>query len=328
MGRLDGINWDLDGTTSPRVQENVAGQRAQIVYIKPEKMVPYQDEDGKPQRFHQLSEEELKLLAIDLQHNGMIDAVHAVQVPGKPLMLFIGHNRRTAELLRAKLFSGGETREIPCIIHNANDTRIAAQLVSSNLLRREKLFPSERAYAYSQLQKSYYISEIAEGKGVDRQTIYRYLALNNLHPSLLIKVDKGKYTIVMGAAISVLPQQVQVTLDEFFEENKLGKIKEEHVTAVCNFLHMSKEGYKRVFQFTELSKKDCEEIFADYIKEKKAAEKKGARKKTFANMSEAIASYYPEDCAPEKIEESIVLILDRLKKENRLAELIGETLKD
>lgn len=116
-----------------------------------------------------------------------------------------GHRRK-----RACEIAGMD--KIPAIIKELNDTEAAIMLVDSNL-QREKILPSERAYAYrlkfEALKHQGKTSghdvlklETADVLGlVDNKTgrqVRRYIRLTELIDPLLQKVDEGTIPITVG----------------------------------------------------------------------------------------------------------------------------------
>ena len=120
-----------------------------------------------------------------------------------------GHRR-----MRASQLLGLDT--IPSIVKNLTDDEATIIMVDSNI-QREKLLPSEKAFAYKmkldaikhqgkstfrqsvgKLESSYVLGEEVGESG---RTIQRYIRLTYLIPELLDMVDKER--IAMGPAISI-----------------------------------------------------------------------------------------------------------------------------
>lgn len=120
-----------------------------------------------------------------------------------------GHRR-----MRASQLLGLDT--IPSIVKNLTDDEATIIMVDSNI-QREKLLPSEKAFAYKKklnaikhqgkstfrqsvgkLESSYVLGEEIGESG---RTIQRYIRLTYLIPELLDMVDKER--IAMGPAISI-----------------------------------------------------------------------------------------------------------------------------
>ena len=143
-----------------------------------------------------------------------------------------GHRRKlAAELVHQE--------EIPCLVRDLTDDEAVIIIVDSNL-QREKILPSEKAFAYkmkleamkrqagrptkengvpvghhSLMGKS---REILAQSSPDSNTqIQRYIRLTNLIPPLLDMVDEGKIAMRPAVELSYLPENEQTTLHETME---------------------------------------------------------------------------------------------------------------
>jgi len=143
-----------------------------------------------------------------------------------------GHRRKlAAELVHQE--------EIPCLVRDLTDDEAVIIMVDSNL-QREKILPSEKAFAYkmkleamkrqagrptkengvpvghhSLMGKS---REILAQSSPDSNTqIQRYIRLTNLIPPLLDMVDEGKIAMRPAVELSYLPENEQTTLHETME---------------------------------------------------------------------------------------------------------------
>lgn len=143
-----------------------------------------------------------------------------------------GHRRKLAtELVQQE--------EIPCLVRDLTDDEAVIIMVDSNL-QREKILPSEKAFAYkmkleamkrqagrptkengvpvghhSLMGKS---REILAQSSPDSNTqIQRYIRLTNLIPPLLDMVDEGKIAMRPAVELSYLPENEQTALHETME---------------------------------------------------------------------------------------------------------------
>jgi len=143
-----------------------------------------------------------------------------------------GHRRKlAAELVHQE--------EIPCLVRDLTDDEAVIIIVDSNL-QREKILPSEKAFAYkmkleamkrqagrptkengvpvghhSLMGKS---REILAQSSPDSNTqIQRYIRLTNLIPPLLDMVDEGKIAMRPAVELSYLPENEQTALHETME---------------------------------------------------------------------------------------------------------------
>ena len=143
-----------------------------------------------------------------------------------------GHRRKLAAEL-------AQQTEIPCLVRELSDEEAVIVMVDSNL-QREKILPSEKAFAYkmkldamkrqagrptkengvpvghnSLMGKS---REILAQSSPDSNTqIQRYIRLTNLIPPLLDMVDEGKIAMRPAVELSYLPENEQNILHETME---------------------------------------------------------------------------------------------------------------
>ena len=116
---------------------------------------------------------------------------------------------------------------VPALIYALDRDAAAIALVDSNL-HREKILPSEKAFAYKlkmdalshqgtsgQVGQKWSREEIAEGES-GRQ-VQRYIRLTELIPQILSMVDAGKIALTPAVELSYLTQQEQQELLETME---------------------------------------------------------------------------------------------------------------
>ena len=127
--------------------------------------------------------------------------------------------------------------EVPAFIRPVSRDEAAVMLVDSNL-HRERILPSEKAFAYklklealkaqgkrndltsSQIAtKSDTAAEIGSITGESRDTVYRYIRLTNLIPELLDMMDEGRIAFSVGVELSFLDDQLQYDVLNACEEN-------------------------------------------------------------------------------------------------------------
>ena len=118
-------------------------------------------------------------------------------------------------------------KTVPALIYALDRDAAAIALVDSNL-HREKILPSEKAFAYKlkmdalshqgtsgQVGQKWSREEIAEGES-GRQ-VQRYIRLTELIPQILSMVDAGKIALTPAVELSYLTQQEQRDLLETME---------------------------------------------------------------------------------------------------------------
>lgn len=191
---------------------------------------PWQSEDGQQQPFKPYPVNQLEELAENIRRNGVIEPVSVRPKPDGRFEILAGHNRCNAAKL-AGLVS------VPALVQELDDDQAAVLLVDSNLQHREKLLPSERAFAYKlrmdsikrqgqrtdltsvQLGQKLTSRElVAEDVRESATQIQRYIRLTYLIPPLLDMVDAGKIKVNPGVELSHLPMPEQTQLLQAIED--------------------------------------------------------------------------------------------------------------
>lgn len=182
---------------------------------------PYKVEDN----------EEMEALTESIQEYGILNPLLVRRVEGSETdyELISGHRRAYAA---AK--AGLET--VPAFIVSLDRNEAAIVLVDSNL-HRERLLPSEKAFAYKLKAEALYhqgkrsdltsaqfapkltTEQIAEDVGTSKDTIKRYIRLTYLLPALLTMMDEGKIAFSVGVELSYLPDEAQADLLDAMERN-------------------------------------------------------------------------------------------------------------
>ena len=148
-----------------------------------------------------------------------------------------GHRRKKASEL-------ADLDTIPCIVRDLSDDEATIIMVDSNL-QREKLLPSEKAFAYKLkmealshqgkitsrqvVEKSITADIIGKGNNESGRQVQRYIRLTYLLPKLLEYVDNSvikdseKLSIALSPAveISFLKREEQKSLLDYIEFNQI-----------------------------------------------------------------------------------------------------------
>jgi ParB family chromosome partitioning protein len=190
----------------------------QVYLIDVRQLEPYPD-----QPFHQYPLEQLQEMAEDISRVGILSPILVRQYKHK-LQIMAGHNRWAA----AKMAG---LKQVPVMILEADDDQAALILTSTNLRQRERLLPSEKAFAYKmqmdalkrQGQRSeggYSASKfITQQTGDSRMQIHRYIRLTELDAGLLELADKGKIRMTAAVAVSYLRPKDQREVLRCVREN-------------------------------------------------------------------------------------------------------------
>ena len=118
---------------------------------------------------------------------------------------------------------------VPALIYALDRDAAAIALVDSNL-HREKILPSEKAFAYKlkmdalshqgasrQLGEKWSVSQLSEAGTDSERQIHRYIRLTELIPQILSMVDAGRIALTPAVELSYLTGQEQQDLLETME---------------------------------------------------------------------------------------------------------------
>lgn len=192
--------------------------------------------------FKVLDDDKMQELIDSISVNGILTPVLVRPLGIDTYEMISGHRRMHA----AKIV--GLTK-IPTIIREMTDDEAVINMVDANV-QREKLLPSEKAFAYrmkldamkrqagrpgknnvSQNETNLRSDEIlAKEIGTSRNQIQRYICLTELIPELLDMVDRKKLQFTVAVDISYIDPVVQQWLYEYIREN--GFIKPAQVIAL------------------------------------------------------------------------------------------------
>ena len=187
-------------------------------YLPIQKLRPF---DGHP--FKVVDNEEMDQLVWSILTQGLLTPLVVRPLDNGEYEVISGHRR-----LHACKKAGIET--VPALMYAIDRDAAAIALVDSNL-HREKILPSEKAFAYkmklealkhqgasSQVGTKLRSDEmIAQQTGDSRNQVQRYIRLTNLIPSILQMVDEGKIALTPAVELSYLTETEQADLLETME---------------------------------------------------------------------------------------------------------------
>ena len=185
-------------------------------YLPISKLHPF---EGHP--FKVTDNEEMDQLTWSILTLGLLTPLVVRPLSNSEYEVISGHRR-----LHACKKAGIET--VPALITDMDRDAAAIALVDSNL-HREKILPSEKAFAYrlkmeaikhqgvtsGQVVQKWSRDEIAENES-GRQ-VQRYIRLTNLIPGILQMADEGKIALTPAVELSFLTDTEQVSLLETME---------------------------------------------------------------------------------------------------------------
>ena len=191
------------------------------VMIPVENLVPF---DGHPYKV--LDDDSMNDLTESVQESGILEPLTVRPLENTDNYEIISGHRRYHAAKKAGL------TDVPAFIRAVSRDEAAIMLVDSNL-HRERILPSEKAFAYklkydalshqgasrqvgAKLRTSEEMAEVADDSA---RQIQRYIRLTNLIPELLNMMDENKIAFSVGVELSFLDDQLQYDVLNACEEN-------------------------------------------------------------------------------------------------------------
>lgn len=245
--------------------------------------------------FQVKDDDEMDQLVWSILTQGVLTPIAVRPLESGEYEVISGHRR-----LHACQKAGIET--VPALVYALDRDAAAIALVDSNL-HREKILPSEKAFAYklkmdamrhqgtsSQLgTKLRTDAWIAQQSGESRNQVQRYIRLTNLIPGILSMVDDGKIALTPAVELSYLTKQEQSDLLETMES-------EDCTPSLSQAIWL-----KKLSQAGEL---DMDKIF-DILREPKANQQE---KISFRTTD--LKKYFPKSYDAARIQSYILKLLE------------------
>lgn len=273
--------------------------------LKTKDLYPFPDNP-----FHVAEDETLSELGESIKEFGIVTPIITrPKEDGDGYEVIAGQRR-----VRASELAGINT--VPAFVLPLDRDRAIITLVDSNL-QRENILPSERAFAYkmkseamkrqgfrTDLTSSQVVTKlrtddkVAQGFGVGRMTVQRFIRLTELIPPILQMVDEGKIALTPAVELSFLKKDEQ--------ENLFATMESEEATP-------SLSQAQRMKQLSQSGRLDMDTIFAIMTEEK------GNQKETLKINTSKLKKYFPKNTTPKQMEETIIKLLERelQRKRNR-----------
>ena len=188
-------------------------------HLAVDKLRPF---DGHP--FKVVDNEEMDQLVWSILTQGLLTPLVVRPLDNGDYEVISGHRR-----LHACKKAGIET--VPALIYAIDRDAATIALVDSNL-QREKILPSEKAFAYKLKrdalshqgttspqvgEKLLTVEKVGLEAGDSKNQVLRYIRLTNLIPSILQMVDEGKIALTPAVELSYLTDAEQEDLLETME---------------------------------------------------------------------------------------------------------------
>lgn len=259
-------------------------------------------------------DEEMQQMAESVREHGVLVPALVREKPDGGYEMVAGHRRKRAAEL-------ADLPEIPCIVRNLTDDEAIIVMVDSNL-QREKILPSEKAFAYkmkldamkrqagrpskengvpvghhSVVGKS---RELLAADSPDSNTqIQRYIRLTYLLPEMLEMVDDGKIALRPAVELSYLAEKEQhFLLDTMFSED-------------CTPSHAQAIKMRKFSQEGKLNP----DVILSIMQEEKPNQKEQIK-----IPKERISRYFAPGTPAQKIEDTIIKALELYRKRQRSME--------
>lgn len=262
-------------------------KEVQAMQLPIQKLRPFENHP-----FQVKDDDEMNQLVWSVLTQGVLTPLVVRPLENDEYEVISGHRR-----LHACQKAGIET--VPALIYALDRDAAAIALVDSNL-HREKILPSEKAFAYKlkmdalshqgtsgQVGQKWSREEISEGES-GRQ-VQRYIRLTELIPQILSMVDAGKIALTPAVELSYLTGQEQQDLLETMESE------------VCTPSLSQAVQLKKLSQSGELT---MDKIF-EILREPKANQQE-----KISFRVEDLRKFFPKSYSVARIQERILKLLE------------------
>ena len=259
----------------------------QVMQLPIQKLRPFENHP-----FQVKDDDEMDQLVWSILTQGVLTPLVVRPLENDEYEVISGHRR-----LRACQKAGIKT--VPALIYALDRDAAAIALVDSNL-HREKILPSEKAFAYKlkmdalshqgtsgQVGQKWSREEIAEGES-GRQ-VQRYIRLTELIPQILSMVDAEKIALTPAVELSYLTEQEQQDLLETMES-------EDCTPSLSQAVQL-----KKLSQSGELN---MDKIF-EILREPKANQQE-----KISFRLDDLRKFFPKSYTPARIQERILKLLE------------------
>lgn len=257
-----------------------------------------------------MQDESMLELAASIREKGVVNPALVRPKPEGGYEMVAGHRRKFASELAGKAV-------MPCIVRNLTDDEATIIMVDSNL-QREKVLPSEKAFAYKMKLDAMKRQAgrpsrnsatvlpnyggkssrqlLAEEVGESHEQIRKYIRLTELIPSILDMVDEGKIAMRPAVELSYLPKEQQQVL---FDTMELEDCTPSHAQAI------------KMRKFAEVGKLS-EDVILSIM-----TEEKPNQVEQFKIPKKRIDKYFSPGTTPKQIEDTIIKALELYRRRER-----------
>lgn len=276
-----------------------------VVMLPPDTILDFPNHPFKVRQ-----DEEMQQLVESVKEHGILVPTLIRYNKDRQLEMVAGHRRKFAGIL-------AELKEIPCIVRELTDDEATIIMVDSNL-QREKILPSEKAFAYKmkleamrrqgkrtdltsaplvqKLENKTSRQILGEEMGESHEQVRRYIRLTFLILPILQMVDESKIAFRPAVELSYLPEEKQEYLLDMMQC-------EDCTPSLAQAIKMKK---------FEQDGKLSEDVIYSII-----TEEKPNQVEQFKIPKKKIAKYFPEGTPKEKMEDTIIKALEWYRKRQR-----------
>ena len=256
---------------------------------------------GNP--FQVRNDDEMEQLVFSILTQGVLTPVMVRPLENGEYEVISGHRR-----VHACKKAGINT--VPALIYCLDRDEAAIALVDSNL-HRERILPSEKAFAYKlkmdalshqgktsrQHGEKWSITQLSESAEESERQVHRYIRLTYLIPEILRMVDEGRIALTPAVELSYLAEQEQRDLLETMES-------EDCTPSLSQAVQL-----KKLSQAGEL---DMDKIF-ELLRQPKANQKD-----KISFRVDELRKFFPKSYSAAKIQDTILkLITEYYRKRGR-----------
>lgn len=254
--------------------------------------------EGHP--FQVLDDEDMNTLTESIKAHGIISPLIVRPIENTDEYEVVSGHRRLHAAVKAGL------TEVPALIYPLDRNEAMIAVVDSNL-HRERILPSEKAFAYKMKMeamkaqgkrtdltlsqaatKSDTAAKIGKARNESRDQVFRYIRLTHLVPELLQKVDEGVIALSPAVALSYLSEEQQNILLDAISLND------------CTPSHAQSIRMKKAAQQGMLSSDNIYEIMA---------EEKANQTERISFKVQDLKAFFPKNYTQKQMTDTILKLL-------------------
>lgn len=254
--------------------------------------------EGHP--FQVLDDEDMEVLTESIKEQGILCPLIVRPIENTDEYEVVSGHRRLHAAVKAGL------TEVPALIYPLDRNEAMIAVVDSNL-HRERILPSEKAFAYKMKMeamkaqgkrtdltlsqaatKSDTAAEIGKARNESRDQVFRYIRLTHLVPELLQKVDEGVIALSPAVELSYLSEEQQNILLDAISLND------------CTPSHAQSIRMKKAAQQGTLSSDNIYEIMS---------EEKANQAERISFKVQDLKAFFPKNYTQKQMTDTILKLL-------------------